>query len=51
MKRIEVIQSGKGMKKELNPLGESETFVIINSVLKIVSANVDQTLINYNNLR
>ena len=26
MKRIEVIQSGKGMKKELNPLGESENF-------------------------
>jgi hypothetical protein len=31
MKRIEVIQSVKGMKKELNPLGESENFVILYS--------------------
>jgi hypothetical protein len=45
MKRIEVTQSVKGMKKELNPLGESENFVMLYSVRKIVSANVDHTLI------
>jgi len=45
MKRIEVTQSGKGMKKELNPLGESENFVMLYSVRKIVFAYVDHTLI------
>ena len=45
MKRIEATQSGKGMKKELNPLGESENFVMLYSVRKIVSAYVDHTLI------
>jgi hypothetical protein len=45
MKRIEVTQSVKGMKKELNPLGESENFVMLYSVRKIVSAYVDYTLI------
>ena len=45
MKRIEVTQSGKGMKKELNPLGESENFVMFFSVRKIVSAFADHTLI------
>ena len=46
MKRIEVTQSGKGMKKGLNPLGENENFVMLYSVRKIVSANVDHTLIH-----
>jgi len=45
MKRIEATQSGKGMKKELNPLGEIENFVMPYSVQKIVSAYVDHTLI------
>ena len=45
MKRIEVTQSGKGMKKGLNLLGESENFVMLYSVRKIVSAYVDHTLI------
>lgn len=45
MKRIEVTQSGKGMKKELNPLGESENFVILYSMRKIVTVYVDHTLI------
>jgi len=38
------------MKKELNPLGEIENFVMLYSVWKIVSAYVDHTLINYNKL-
>ena len=45
MKSIEVTQSGKGMKKELNPLGESENFVMLYSVRRLVSAYVDHTLI------
>ena len=45
MKRIEVTQSGKGMKKELNPLGESENFVMLYFVRKIISAYVDHILI------
>lgn len=45
MKRIEVTQSGKGMKKELNPLGESENCVMLYSVRKIVSVYADHTLI------
>jgi len=33
------------MKKELNPLGESENFVMLYSVRRIVSAYADHTLI------
>lgn len=45
MKRIEMTQSGKGMKNGLILLGESENFVMLYSVRKIVSAYVDHTLI------
>jgi hypothetical protein len=38
-------QSGKGMKKGLNLLGESENFVMLYSVRKLVSAYVDHTQI------